>query len=104
MITVSLPEEVEAWLDDIACKSGLPAEQYLRKLIIDHLPKPPVVTAEITAEELFAQWAAEDPVIDAADLAQRIEEAEELFAALNTNRRDCEGLGARLPCPSIAPI
>ena len=96
MITLALPDEIELRLKDRAASLGLPVDEYAGRLIIDHLPCAP----EITPEALFAQWAAEDPVVDAADLELRNREVEELSAALNKNRRESEGPGARLPCPS----
>lgn len=96
MITLSLPNEVEIRLRERAASLGIPMDEYARQLIIDHLPPAP----GISPEELFAQWAAEDPVIDAADLERRNQEVDELCATLNKNRRDSEGPGARLPCPT----
>lgn len=63
----------------------------------------PSPSPAISPEALFAQWEAEDPVMGAADLERRNQEVAELCAALNQNRRDSEGLGARLPCPARLP-
>jgi len=95
VITVSLPEEIETRLKDVASRIGVSPDQYIRELIVEHLPTRKV----LTPEELFAQWEAEDPITGPEDIAQRTREADELTEALNRNRRESEGPGARTPFP-----
>ena len=92
MLTVTLPHEIEERLKGEALRQGLATEEYVRKLIVEHLPK---TTDSKSLAELFKEWEAEDATDDPAELARQNEEVEEFKRAMNRNRLEMEGEGSR---------
>lgn len=91
-MTIALPPEIEDRLKGEALRHGLPAEEYAKKLILEHLP--PAGNGE-SLTDLFAKWDAEDATSDPAEIARRDRELEEFKDSMNRNRQDMEGPGAR---------
>jgi hypothetical protein len=92
MLTVALPPDVELRLQGEASRQGIPAEEYVKKLIVDHLP--PAENGQSLAA-LFSQWEAEDGTVDPAEIERPNREVDEFKQAMNRNRLDSEGEGAR---------
>jgi hypothetical protein len=92
MLTIKLPPEVEKRLQGEASRQGLAAEEFVQKLIVEHLPP---TNGSSSLAELFAEWEAEDGTDDPAEVARRNQEVEEFKEAMNRNRREMEGEGSR---------
>lgn len=95
-MTIPLPVEIESRLVRQASRLGLDAADYAGRLIVEHLPK--AEPGESLAD-LFADWDREDATDDAAEVASRNREFEELKNAMNTSRVDMEGPHSRKPWP-----
>jgi HEPN domain-containing protein len=91
-MTIELPAEIEARLKGEAQRQGVPAEQYAKQILVEHLGRP---GATQSIEELFAEWEAEDHTDDPDEISRRNEEFEEFKKAMNQNRLDSEGPNAR---------
>jgi hypothetical protein len=92
MISIALPLELESRLKGEALRQGLATEEYVTKLIVENLPP---AQGNETIGELFAQWNAQDGTIDPDEIVKRNEEVEKFKQALNRNRVEMEGAGAR---------
>jgi hypothetical protein len=92
MITIALPQEIEDRLKGEAFRRGLAAEEYAQKIITDHLP---MSKTSASLSELFSEWEAEDHTDDPAEIARRNQEVEDFKEAMNRNRIEMEGPGAR---------
>jgi hypothetical protein len=94
MLTIALPPEIEQRLQGEASRRGVGAEELAVKMITDNLTQVPVSG---TLKDLFAEWADEDKTSDPAELSKRCQDAEDLKAAINRNRKEMEGPDARTP-------
>jgi hypothetical protein len=74
----------------------MPAEEYVKKLILEHLP--PAENGQSLAG-LFAGWEAEDGTDDPAEIERRNREVTEFKQAMNRNRLEMEGPASRKPFP-----
>jgi hypothetical protein len=95
-MTITLPPEIESHIKGEASRRGIPAEEYLRQLILSQLPTSPSVPS---VSKLFERWAGEDPVSDADDAAIRNRELEAFKRDMNENRAASEGASSRKPFP-----
>jgi antitoxin (DNA-binding transcriptional repressor) of toxin-antitoxin stability system len=50
-------------------------------------------------DDLFAEWASEDPTNDPSEINRRNQEVLEFKEAMNRNRIEMEGTGSRKPFP-----
>lgn len=82
-ITIHIPDELSAQLEDEARRRGVEPQQFAVEIIRDRLP--PVDKAK-ALRSLFDQWAAEDATDDPAEIMRRREEWAQLKRALNENR------------------
>jgi hypothetical protein len=87
-MTITLPPDIEERLKGEASRRGLPTDEYVRNLIVDHLPPPPPSGSLI---KLLDRWDAEDATDDPEEIAKRTLEAKELEEGLNRNRLEMEG-------------
>jgi hypothetical protein len=96
-MTITLPPELESRLRNEAQRRGCEPSSLAVKLIGDQLlpAHQPSVTQTQSLAELFAQWDAEDATDDPAEIASRNQELEEFKEAMNRNRLEMEGPGAR---------
>jgi predicted DNA-binding protein len=74
MLTITLPPEVEKRLNGEASRQGLAAEEYVQKLIVEHLPTG---NEFASLAELFAEWEAEEGTDDPTEIVRRNQEVEE---------------------------
>jgi hypothetical protein len=95
-LSLDIPTDLEARLRDEAARAGTTPEQYIRRLIERHLPAAGAARQTL---DLLATWEAEDATDDPAELERRRLEAEEFMDAMNRNRVESEGPGARKPYP-----
>ena len=95
-ITLELPPEVEDALAEDPRRGGTTLEQIiadnLRRQYVTPAVALPAAKKPVSAMvALFAQWAAEDPVIGPEDAAARQREGDELMTALQKNRMNLVG-------------
>ena len=99
-LTLELPPDVEGALAEDARHQGTTPEQ----LVLDDLRQRYVIRREVASQylpadinqedptlALFAQWAAEDPVMGPEDAAARQREGDELMVSLQGSRFTLEG-------------
>jgi hypothetical protein len=100
-LTIDLNTELEDRLKREAERRGLEPMAVARQLIEAGLTVDPQAqrSANQATLELLRQWNLEQATDDPAELARRELEIEEFKAAMNRNRRDSEGPGARVPYP-----
>jgi len=96
MISITLPPEIEQRLKGEATRRGLKAEEYAGRLIVQHLPPAGGATS---LTDLFAEWEAEDGTNDAVEIERRNREVASFKQAMDRNRQEMEGLGARRLMP-----
>jgi hypothetical protein len=94
-VTIALPAEIELRLESEASRQGIATEEYVKQLILHHLPSPSQAASSVKI--LFDRWQEEDRTDDPAELARRQQEFEQFKEAMNRNRLEMEGPNSRKP-------
>jgi predicted DNA-binding protein len=81
-LTIELPPELTARLQQAAKQQGVEPTEYARRLIEIHLPD----AKGLALANLMQQWIEEDATDDLEEIARRNAEWSELKANLNANR------------------
>lgn len=97
-LTLELPPDVQAALNEAARRQGRTPEQAaletLRHAYVAEPTTPPASANPASIDPtlaLFAQWAAEDATDDPEELARRNREGDEFMEQLRQNRFNLEG-------------
>jgi predicted glycogen debranching enzyme len=93
-MTIILPAEIELRLKNEASRQGLDPSQLAAALLSRALGRSDQATLDV-----LARWEAENATDDPAEIARREQELQEFKRAMNRNRRDSDGPGARTPFP-----
>jgi hypothetical protein len=99
-LTLNLSEEMERRLESEAERRGLPAPELALEIIQNalHLDTDAQKRANEATLELLRKWET-DTAEDPAEAERRRRQWEEFAKAMNTNRVESEGPGARIPYP-----
>ena len=99
-LQIELPADVQARLHARATDLGVAPAEYVKQLIVSHLPPAPAPPpANGSLAKLFAEWDAEDATDDPGEIERRNREFQELKEAMNRNRVETEGPDARRVWP-----
>jgi hypothetical protein len=93
-MTIILPAEIESRLKNEANRQGVDPSQLAAALLSRALDPPDQATLDV-----LARWEAENATDDPAEIARREQELQEFKRAMNRNRLDSDGPGARTPFP-----
>ena len=85
MLNVSVPQHLEARLRTEASSRGLPAEEYVRRILEEHLLPSPADNTGAATLRLLSQWDAEDATTDPAEIQRRQQQWEQFKHSINQN-------------------
>ena len=85
-LTIQIDEDIARRLASEAGREGVDSQEYARRLIEEKVGRLESKLPNRATLELLAQWDREDATDDAAEIARREEQLEELKKALNENR------------------
>jgi len=91
-MTISIPDNLEARLREPAKQFGMDTENYVAALLARAAASP---SSAKSIAELFDQMQKEQWTDDPGEIDRRAREEAEFMEAMNRNRLDIEGPGAR---------